>query len=233
MSVSILSFIGLFLLLIANLNIYIPNLTPTWFELVGNISIPILLFIFIEQYNNTNNKSKSIGKLFAYATIMSGLNLITYSIFKLLNVNSNLPLFKTNIFLVFILCFALIETINKFKLEKRLSVKLNLIIFVLIELILVSSFQYDIFIAFILFVFYKYKDKHFKRNLIFIVGVIILSLLLNSVSSMTMILSIIIISEYSKLVESLNNKQTLFNECFLYNTYLITIFILNILTILN
>lgn len=233
MPVSILSFIALALLLIANLNIYIPNLAPQWFELVGNISISIVLFIFIEQYNHINNKPKSIGKLFTYAAIMSGLNLITYGIFKLFNVNSNLPLFKTNIFLVFILCFALIETISKFKSEKRLSVKLNLIIFVLIELILVSSFQYDIFIPFILFVFYKYKDKIFKRNILFIFGILILSLLLNSVSSMTMILSIIIISEYSKLVEHVPDNHILSNKYLFYNTYLISILILNILTIFN
>lgn len=233
MSISVLSFIGLFLLLIGNLNIYIPNLTPSWFELLGNISIPIILFIFIEQYNELKSKSKSITKLLTYGILMCFLNLITYIIFKTLHVNANIPLFKTNIFLVFILCFYLIETINKFKVDKRLSVKLNLVIFVLIELILISSFQYDIFIAFILFVFYKYKDKIFKRNLIFIIGVLILSLLLNSIYSMTMILSIIIISEFSKLPKNQNNKHILNNQYFFYNTYLISILILNILTILN
>ena len=233
MSYSILSFIGLFLLIIGNCNIYIPHLTPSWFEFAGDISIPIIIFIFIERYHNSNNKFKSMTKLLTYGIIMCCANLITYYLCTKFNVNIHIPLFKTNIFFVLVLCFAIIETINQLTIAKRLSVKLNLTIFVLIEVILASLFQYDIFIVFTLFIFYKYQQKTFVRNITFTIGIILLSILLNSVTSMTMIISIIIISEYCKLAESLKHKTNAYNQNCFYNIYLISILALNILTIYN
>lgn len=233
MSYYILSFISLFLLIIGNCHTYIPNLTPSWFEFAGNISIPVIIFIFIEHYHNTNNKFKLMTKLFTYGIVMCSVNLITYYLCKMLNINIHILLYKTNIFLILALCCALIETTKRLKAIKRLSVKLNLIIFVFIEVILVSLCQYDIFVIFTLFIFYKYQQKTFIRNIIFTIGIIVLSILLNSVNSMTMIISIVIISEYSKLVEYLKYKPTVYNQNCFYNIYLISILALNILTIYN
>lgn len=223
-----LKLIAVFFMLIDHIGYFFPNITPIWFRILGRISFPIFLFLFVESYHYTSNKKEYFNRLLNYSVIMMLVNFLTLTIFK--TSDKIVSIFFPNIFLTFSMGFVILETIQSLGKSNRLTITCNQI-FILIALITLSAFvEYDVIFIFSLFTFYFLREKKLIRNLTFIVFSIIIPLLINNPLQMSMLLSIIFINEYNNKKSNNKNNTYGLSKYFFYNFYIIHIFILNILS---
>ena len=229
MSSSTLKIIALFFMIIDHVGYFFPHLAPSWFRIIGRISFPLFMFLFIESYFHTSSKKAYFCRLFKYAIAMFSVNCLTIYIFKLFDLNNHIisPLLP-NIFITFVMCFLILGLLPQFKMPMRLTQRCNRIFILLLLLTLSAFIEYDIYAICIFLIFYIFHERIFLRNILFVLTSMTLPLILNNPYQMAMVLAILFISEYKGT--EFYNKKYLLPKYFYYNFYIFHIVLFNLLS---
>lgn len=230
MSASLLKIIALVFMVIDHIGYFFPASTPPWFRILGRVSFPIFMFLFIESYHYTSNRKKFFNRLITYSNVMIATNILILTISQKYSLDSYiLDPFRPNIFLTFTLCFVILDFIERLRITNRITTICNNIFILLLLLTLSSFVEYNTYAIFMLFTFYFLRNKRIIRNIIFIIGSLVIPLLLNNPVQMAMVLAIIFITEYTGEKDVYKIKGTKTSKYFFYNFYALHILILSLL----
>lgn len=189
-----LKVIALILMVIDHIGCYlIPSNSEVYMvvRMIGRLAAPLFMYCFAVGYKHTKNKNRYIIRLAIASVIVGVLN----SLIKLLNVQDiDYTVFEPNMFFTFLASACLISSIERIFNDKSFVFCLPAIA---ISLIIIKYAEYSWFALFTIPCFYFTKNETL-RNVLFIVGNMIICILTQNFVQIFMILSILLIIYTSK-----------------------------------
>ena len=162
---------------------------------IGRIAAPLFFFCFVEGYNHTHNKVKYKKRLLISSVFMFELNIVMLLFFQ--TIKHPLPQiinpFTPNMFFTFFIMFEILEMIDTHNYKK------------IIFLLFVPFMEYN-FIAFFSILILKYISNKKIKYCIFIIINTLLCIIMNDLSELYMLLSVLLLLFYNEEKGQYNSK---------------------------
>lgn len=203
---------------------------PIELRYIGRLSAPIFYFMLVEGYHKTSNKKKYLARLSFFAVIFgSGNVLLKYYFRKFFEINIRIRGFTSpNIMLAMAFGFILMILVDKLSEEHNVIDKITISMLIIINIIISNKLDYSIFSTFMILTFHTFYNRKKIRNIVYVLGSIILCTLKHNSIQLFMILSIIPISLYNG--EKGRYIKIISSKYFFYIFYVMHIWVFNILS---
>lgn len=155
------------------------NVGPRWISLLPRFVAPLFVFFLVEGFNYSKNRKRYLGRLFSFAVIMLGGNIMINILFHRTNILTNEMDFYSiiqgnNIFMTLTAFFCILILLEKIKNSSRRKKLLYLIPLMFMIIFSVLFCEGGIYLLPILLIFYYTRAN--KRKLF--IGVLIWSFIL-------------------------------------------------------
>ncbi|MBP3914981.1 TraX family protein [Clostridium sp.] len=198
MSALLLKLIGLILMILDHLKFYFPSYFSIHFRYLGRISAPIFFFLLVEGFRKTKNKKKYLCRLLFFSFIMmagNGVIKLYAKVWKGVSISS-FGIIKPNIFLNMAVCFIILILLeNCLKSKNKFKIAFYIIL-ILCCGVAAYYLEYSLFSIFMILTFYLFNNRTRLRNIIFVIGSIILCIALQNYFQIFMVLSLFLINAY-------------------------------------